>query len=307
MSRGYEPEEFIDPRQVSEERGRKVQQPSRDDESRDQVREEHAQGAGSHTDSGVARSPELRQAYEIRGRTYRLRTSEIATMVEAGMFRTVAQEDLTEFAYGGDKGRIRPDIENLMHQGLVEIESIPHEEMGSRKLLTLTKNGHRFLTETQSVGKGQVLYHGFTKPREANHDADLFRLYQKAAEKIERQGGRNLRVVLDYEMKKRLYRDLAKLGPGRASSEQKHLVAERHGLQAVRGKIPVPDISDRIRSARDGERARVDLELATSHYQGRNLEEKVRAGFSIYAHAEDALKLRRVLGQQELTAEILSL
>ncbi len=46
MSRGYEPEEFIDPRQVPEERGRKIQQPSRDDESRDQVREEHAQGAG---------------------------------------------------------------------------------------------------------------------------------------------------------------------------------------------------------------------------------------------------------------------
>ncbi len=29
------------------------------------------------------------------------------------------------------------------------------------------KNGHRFLTETQSAGKGQVLYHAFTKPREA--------------------------------------------------------------------------------------------------------------------------------------------
>src|ERR1700687_1843854 len=59
--------------------------------------------------------------------------------------------------------------------------------------------------------------------------------------------------------------------------------------------------------ARDGERARVDLELATSHYRGGNLAEKVRAGFSIYAHAEDALKLRRVLDQHKLTAEILSL
>jgi len=169
-----------------------------------------------------------------------------------------------------------------------------------------TKNGHRFLTETQSAGKGQVLYHGFTKPREANHDADLYRLYQKAAEKIEEQGGRNLRVVLDYEMKKRLYRDLAKLGPGKPSSEQKHLVAERHGLQVVRGKIPVPDIRIEY-EAHDGERARVDLELATSHYREGNLAEKVRAGFSIYAHAEDALKLRRVLDQRELTAEILSL
>ena len=30
-----------------------------------------------------------------------------------------------------------------------------------------TKNGHRVLTDTQSAGKGQVLYHGFTMPREA--------------------------------------------------------------------------------------------------------------------------------------------
>ena len=72
------------------------------------------------------------------------------------------------------------------------------------------------------------------------------------------------------------------------------------------GQIPVPDIRIEF-EARDGERARVDLELATSHYRGRNLAEKVRAGFSIYAHGEDASKLRRVLDQRELTAEILSL
>jgi len=30
-----------------------------------------------------------------------------------------------------------------------------------------TKNGHRFLTNTQTAGKGEVRYHGFTGPREA--------------------------------------------------------------------------------------------------------------------------------------------
>ena len=80
------------------------------------------------------------------------------------------------------------------------------------------------------------LYFGFAKPRETHHDADLYRLYQKAADKIERGGGRNLRVVLDYELKKRIYHDLAKLGPDRASAESKRTVAERHGLQVVRGK-----------------------------------------------------------------------
>ena len=53
--------------------------------------------------------------------------------------------------------------------------------------------------------------------------------------------------------------------------------------------------------------ARVDLELATEHYRGSNLAEKVRAGFSLYARAQDAPGLRRVLDQKELTAEILSL
>ena len=306
MARGYEPEKFIGPREVSEEREPKAQQPSCNEGSRDQVREEPAQGAGSHTDPGAIRCPELRQVYEIRGRTYRLRTSEITTMVEVGKFRAIAQEDLTEFAYGSDKGRMRPDVENLIRQGLVQMKSIPHEEKGSRQLLTLTKSGHRFLTENRIAARDQTLYFGFAKPREAHHDADLYRLYQKAADKIERGGGRNLRVVLDYELKKRVYHELAKLGPDRASAESKRTVAERQGLQVVRGKIPLPDVRIEYDTP-DGERARVDIELATSHYRGRYLAEKVRAGFSIYAHSSDVSNLRRVLDQRELTAEILSL
>jgi hypothetical protein len=227
-------------------------------------------------------------------------------MMELGKFRALAKEDLAEFVYGGSNDRMRPDVENLVRQGLVEMKSIPHEETRSRQLLTLTKNGHRFLTQTQSAGKAQALHHGFAKPREAHHDADLYRLYQKAAAKIKGQGGRNLRVVLDYELKKRVYHDLAKLGPDRSSAESKRTIAERHGLQVVRGKIPLPDVRIEYDTP-DGERARADLELATGHYRGRTLAEKVRAGFSLYARADDVSKLRRVLDQRELTAEILSL
>src|SRR5260370_33445370 len=145
-----------------------------------------------------------------------------------------------------------PDLENLLRQGLVEMKSVPHEETGSRQLLTLTKNGHRFLAETQSAGKGQAVYHGFTKPREAHHDADLYRLYQKASAKIEGQGGRNLRVVLDYELKKHLYSDPAKLANNRNPADGKHACDDRHGLQVVRGKIPVPDVRIEYET-RDGE------------------------------------------------------
>jgi hypothetical protein len=227
-------------------------------------------------------------------------------MVELGKFRVISQEDLIEFFYAGDKYRFRPDTENLIRQGLIQAKAIPHETTGSRTLLTLTKLGHRFLTETQAAGKDQVLSHGFTKPREAHHDADLYRLYQKASEKIARQGGKNLRVVLDYEMKKRVYHDLAKLGEERNSSARKREIAERHQLQMVRGKIPVPDVRIEYET-RDGEQARIDLELATGHYRVRSLAEKIRAGFAIYAHGDEASKLRKILDQRELTAEILSL
>jgi hypothetical protein len=302
MSRGHQPEDQLDPRVVSETRDPNAGDPRKPDE----VREQASNDASQVPDRPGMRTPETRTVYELRGRTYRLRNSEIATMVDLGKFRAVASEDLAEFAYGGNNDRMRPDVENLVRQGLVEMKSIPHEETGSRKLLTLTKNGHRFLTQTQSAGKGQALYHGFAKPREAHHDADLYRLYQKAARKIERQGGKNLRVVLDYELKKRVYHDLAKLGPDRASAESKRAIAEQHGLQVVRGKIPLPDVRIEYDTL-DGERARVDLELATGHYRGRTLAEKVRAGFSLYAHRDDVSKLKRVLDQHELTAEILSL
>lgn len=306
MSRSYQPDEHLDPRASSEGREPNAGDPPKTEDVREQTSHEASQSPGREPERPGTSAAETRTIYELRGRTYRLRSSEIATIVELGKFRAVAREDLAEFVYGGNHDRMRPDLENLLRQGVVEMKSVPHEETGSRQLLTLTKSGHRFLTQTQRAGKSQALYHGFTKPREAHHDADLYRLYQKAAGKIERQGGRNLRVVLDYEFKKRLYHDLAKLGKDRNSADGKHAVAQKHGLQVVRGKIPVPDVRIEYET-RDGERARVDLELATGHYRGRTLSEKVRAGFSLYARAEDVSKLRRVLDQRELTAEILSL
>ena len=305
MSRGYESGEHLDPQRSSDGREPNPNEPVKTDGARKVAPDDTLQS----TRCALHRSPrpaEPRTVYELRGRTYRLRNSEIAAMVELGKFRSVATPDLAEFAYGGDNDRMRPDLENLFGQGLAEMKSIPHQESGPRQLLTLTKNGHRFLNETQIAGKHQALYHGFTKPREAHHDADLYRLYQKEAVEIERQGGRNLRVVLDYELKKRLYHDLAKLGKERNSADSKRAIAERHGLPLVRGKIPMPDVRIEYET-RDGERVRVDLELATGHYRGRNLAEKVHAGFSIYAHADEASKLRRILDQRELTGEILSL
>ena len=177
MSRGHEPEEFLGAREPDTGREPNTESPARNNEPPGHHRDDRSELTGQHEDRSATRSTEARSVYELRGHSYRLRDSEIASMVELGKFRAIAQEDLAEFAYAGDKARMRPDVENLLRQGLVELKSIPHEEMGSRQLLTLTKNGHRLLEEKRSAGKGQALYHGFTKPREAHHDATVYRFY----------------------------------------------------------------------------------------------------------------------------------
>jgi hypothetical protein len=310
VSRDYAPEP-VDPRDAGPEHVSGARQTGRSDSSLEQ-----APGSDAQDDARLApergpkteteRPVEPRKAYEFRGRTYAVRTSEIESLTEIGKFRALASEDLEEFQYHGDNDRMRPDVANLIRQGLVTEKSIPHCDTPPRRLLTLTKKGHQFLRSTGTVPPNQATYYGFTKPREAHHDADLYRLYHKAAEKIESQGGKNPRVVLDYELKKRVFHDLAKFGQTKHSAESKRELAEKHGLQLVRGKIPLPDLRIEY-EGRDGDVARVDLELATEHYRGSNLAEKVRAGFSLYARAQDAPGLRRVLDQKELTAEILSL
>ena len=55
------------------------------------------------------------------------------------------------------------------------------------------------------------------------------------------------------------------------------------------------------------EHKHLHLELATRNYRPGALAQKAKAGFSLYAPREDAARLRRVLDEREITAEILSL
>jgi hypothetical protein len=236
-----------------------------------------------------------------RDRSYALTESEIRTMVELGKFRVIATENLTKHAYASNRERADREVWNLVRQGLVRKGVFEGPEAHPRELLTLTTPGDRLLHKNCLAPQDQATYSGFVKPREANHDADLYLLYQKEAARILAQGGRHLRIVLDYELRRKINRDIAKLGPG-ARPE----IAARHGLEVVRNKIPIPDLRIEYET-RDGEMARVNLELVTEHYRGRQVADKVEAGFSLYTPRGEADRLRRVLDQRDLTAEIVSL
>jgi hypothetical protein len=241
-----------------------------------------------------------------RYRGYNLRESEIHTLTDLGKFRVINAEDLTHHGYGGDKGRMERETESLMRQGLVEQKLLEISLNKSARMYTLTKAGRRLIERSGRVPNDQEIYAGFVKPREAKHDAELYRVYQKEEDRIDRRGGRVRRVLLDFELKKKVNRDLARLGPEKDDPDKKRDIAERHGLRVVRGRIPVPDLQIEYEMP-DQSMARVNLELTTEDYRPRQLADKARAGFTLYSHGDDASHVRRVLSDRELTAEILSL
>jgi hypothetical protein len=243
-----------------------------------------------------------------RDRSYSLRPSEIHALTEVGKFRVVAVEDLAKHAYGGDRSRLDSDLRNLIYQRLVARRDTSVLKKESRQVLTLTKEGKRLIRRHGFALDDQAIYSGLVKPKEADHDAALYRLYHKAADEIGRKGGKVLRVQLDYELKEKLYRKLGRAqtqGEGQTHRMKEAFARELH-LPVAHGRVSFPDL--RIEYAnQEMEISRVDLELATGHYHAGHLAEKARAGFQIYARSEDAPGLRRVRDEREIMTAILSL
>jgi hypothetical protein len=283
------------PPDTQESRNPAPEAPGRSDST--EVREQHP------TRDERSDSP---RAYYVRDRAYLLRNSEVHSLKEIGKFRVIAVSDLAKYAYGGNREQMDKEIRHLAQQSLLTDKTVEISQKKTLRVVALTKAGHRLVKNTNQVPDDQPIYHGLVKPREVKHDADLYRLYQKEAARIERGGGRPVRVLLDYELKRNLNRDLALLGPGKDDPSAKERIAEKHHLQVVNGKIPVPDLRVEYESP-ELELRHVDLELATRDYRPRAMAEKAAAGFSFYGRSEDASRLRRVLDEHEITARILTL
>ena len=262
--------------------------------------------------NGITRTPESengrRHKYQDRDRTYDLRESEIRTLTDVGQFRAIRLRDVIEVRYNGDAARAEGDVRNLKSQGLLRQRTLHGAE--KEPLLALTREAHKFLERNRIDGshRDQAFYHGFVKPRESRHDAEVYRLYERAAKEIKQEGGTNLRVVLDFELKRNIYRELAKLKqlPPEQQEEERERIAQSHGLAVVNGRIPLPDLRLEYET-REHQQARVDLELATQDYRAAGLADKAKAGFTIYAPRDEAARLRAAIRDPELTRGILSL
>ena len=253
----------------------------------------------------------------VRNRGYRISSAERETMTEIGKFSTIAIADLACHRYPNEPGKLRKDLHNLKAQKLIRQRRVmAGKGQGELSVLVLTREGKHLVQQEYRAARGQRFYAGLVKPREVAHDAAICRMYQVEAAEIEKRGGSVKRIVLDYELKKNVYKPLAKarnLRPLEYDKRQAEVAADNE-LKVIDGKIPLPDLRIEFETA-EGDMAKVDLELATEHYHGAHAAGKLKAGFKVYADRASASRLNAsltygrssVYDGPELTVTILSL
>lgn len=323
MSRGRDKEERENP----DIAGSHPETPGSPDEdrARDEIDRGRVGGSSDDKESGPHQRDDLQNEtrdaggrdrhveVQIRDRSYILGSKDLETMEEIGKFRTVAARDLSRFHFGGNSTRMRNDLRRLSEQGLVRARMVRSSHGEKLKVVVLTRAGKGVLEQempdTPSPDTPRQSFHAdLKKPAEIFHDTAIYRMYQAESQKIRSAGGRVRRVVLDYELKAKVYSPLAKarnLSPDRYRNLQDE-IARENGLKVVGRKIPLPDLRIEYET-RDGERAKVDLELATEDYKRSQIAEKSRAGFRIYFDGSSSGRTSVVWEEHELTAEILSL
>ncbi len=226
-------------------------------------------------------------------------------MAEAGKFRAISIDDLEKYVYSGNREMMVRDLSNLGKQGLIRRSSARYPR--PLRVVTLTPEGERFMREVLKENE-QELYSGLKKVRELRHDTALYEIYQAKAQEIEEAGGKIKRVVLDYELKRKLNRDLRRSKDCDPSDDAriKEEISRKNAVPIVQGQFVVPDVRLEYED-RDGNECRVDLEYLTETYRQGDVSTKAQAGFSLYAPHDQALRLHRILDQHHIMTEILSI
>jgi hypothetical protein len=254
-----------------------------------------------------------------------LRPEERRTMLELGRFRVVRTADLADSVYDGKHRKLDEDLSYLRSKGLVTTRHINLRRDGKRRSIervevaTLTKDGRAWLRKSGEVPQGQTVYYGFVKPREMEHDSLIYRAYRKEAEKITDQGGTNLCVKLDFEIKadvqKAIYAE-RKADPKRDMAEVKELVAKQQELPFVDGRIQIPDARIEFdRELKPGEdidqgsrTGHEDIEVLTAAYRAGHLRAKAQAGFRAYAASADRASITaKIEDDHDMMRDVLDL
>jgi hypothetical protein len=204
-----------------------------------------------------------------RERCYRLSSPDLRTLKTVATFRTIDARDLPE-----------GQATNLIKSGLVDRKTVYAGRQKVRmEVLTATRAGKDLLESGRALEDLQRFHSGLVKPNELAHDAAIYPAYLEEAAAIEKAGGVINRVVLDYEFKSIVNKEMNKK-EGPPVEERRARLAKDLDLQLVDDKLPLPDL--RIEYTDEhGQEQRRDVEITTRHYRGAHRAGKARSGFKM--------------------------
>jgi hypothetical protein len=159
-----------------------------------------------------------------------------------------------------------------------------------QQAVTLTKEGRSLLEHRRDRDEGdrQTFYNGVKRERELEHDVQVYRAYERHAERLEARGATIERVVLDYELKREYQKWLHERDrdrddydghPDRTADEIREWALEHH-LAYFDDEVHFPDL--RIEYELDGRLQYRDVEVTTDNYRGAHAASVAKAGYSCY-------------------------
>jgi hypothetical protein len=262
----------------------------------------------------TAERREQRNQQPINPIGLQLRPEEKQLLLEVGKFRVISVSDLAQSLYAGNDGRLKRDLLYLRQNRLVDVHVLNArrdgraEDVKRFEAVTLTKTARKFIEKNGDLQEGQRVYSGLVKPREAEHDCQIYRAYLKEVEHIESEGGRNPRVKLDFELKASVQRGTylaRKAEPDRDLGEIKAEIAQHLNLAVIENKVVIPDARIEY-DLPSGATAQIDIEVATSAYRHGHIAGKAQAGFRLYMSHGDIGRLGAgVQDDHDLMSEIL--
>jgi hypothetical protein len=237
-------------------------------------------------DLDLPRGPD-RELVHDRDREYTLRGSETRTLARVGAFRVVSSRDLRDH-HDRPLDLRSGDLRHLREQGLVETVRVA----GSREYAVgLTREGQSLLERHRDRHEdgGQTFWHGVKRERELEHDIQVSRAYEREAARLEAQGARIDRVVLDHELKREYQQWLHAHDGQRADYDghpdrEPHEIedwAREHDLPYFDEQVHFPDVRIEYQDA-DGHWEHVDVEVVTVHYRGAHGAAAARSGFKCF-------------------------
>src|SRR5262245_56346279 len=226
-----------------------------------------------------------REIVRDRDREYTLRGSETQTLATVGAFRVVSSRDLRDH-HDRPLDPRSSDLRHLREQGLVETVRVP----GSRDYaVALTPDGRSVLEHHRDRDQGdrQTFWTGVKRERELEHDLQVYRAYERAAERLAERDAWVERVVLDHELKREYQSWLHERDrdhddydghPDRTDVEIREW-AHEHDLPYFDEEVHFPDLRIEYRD-REGWEDHQDIEVVTGHYRGAHAASVARSGFS---------------------------